>query len=223
MNTFWNMIDHWQALVAGEIAIVAALVTVAGVFLQSRCDRLRKSRAARALMPAALSSVSDYTMKSVQWLRAAKLPATIIEADIETAQKVLPGPPPEPEARIFDILKDCVEHADAKPAQAIANLLSAMQIFRSRVWDIGDRITNPHNYSSVRALMGREADARIIDAINLRAMTDRLFPFARMETNKAPEPLDLNAVATAFKVSGLNEFQETEIWNWLTNPYLPKK
>jgi hypothetical protein len=216
-----DMLDHWQTLIAGEIAILGAIATIGTMYFLSRSDRRRKLRASRALMPAALSLVSDYAETSLQWLMAARLPAQTMEADEEVAQRVLPGLPPEPDTKIFDILKDCIEHADAGPAQSIADLLSAMQIFRSRMWGIGDRIS-PQHYDGKRIVMSVEVDQRMIDAIMLRAMTDRLYPFARMKTDKKPEPLDLNAVATAFRVCDLDEFQMPDVWQGLTNPYMPK-
>ena len=221
-QTFFDMLDHWQSLVAGEIAIPAAVLTFGGVYWLSRSDRRRKLRASRTLMPAALSIVSDYAHASVNWLIEARKPLAKVEQGKTIEDSELPGAPPEPDVRAFDILKDCVEHSPDAPAKSVATLLSAMQVFRSRVSGIGDRVNKHKSYRGGRVLMEREVNQQIVDAVKLSAMTDGLFPFARMETDEAPPPLDLNAVATAFKLLELNEFQEVEVWNALTDPYLKK-
>jgi hypothetical protein len=116
-----------------------------------------------------------------------------------------------------------VEHSDDAPAKFIASVLSSMQVFRSRVSGIGERVNKHNTYRGGRILMSREVNQQLVDAIKLRAMTDRLFPFARMEQDEAPGPLDIAAVTTAFKALNLSEFQEVEVWNTLTDPYLKKQ
>lgn len=219
---FWNMLDHWQALVAGEIAIGAAYLTVRALRQQARDDRERKSRAARALLPAALASMGDYTAATVWWLTDARLPAQIMEVDADTSKRVPPGHLPQPEISVFDILRECVEHSDPEPAQVIAGLLSKMQVHRSRLSALHDRLTNPRHYSAARVLLGAEIDQYIAHAVTLHAMCDRLFPFARMKTNAAPAPIDLDAVTAAFHECGLSEVKETGAWNKLTEPYMQR-
>jgi hypothetical protein len=226
LKPFFDILDHWQTLIAGVLAIIAALITVAALYDQSRRDRLRRSRAARALMPAALASISDYAFMSIQWLKdarkaalAAYSNATPVGPEISTREVNALRPPPEPETGAFDVLKECVEHSDAAPAQAIADLLYAIQVFRSRIWSLNDRMANPNHYDGARVLTGVEANEDIVDAVKLRALNDSLYPFARMGTNEAPGPIDLNAVATAFKLCALNEYKEPVIWNRLTAPY----
>jgi len=222
LKSFFGWLHDWQELIAGVIAIPATFLTIGWLHYQSRSDRRRKLRASRAMMPAALSLVSDYARACINWLLGVRKPLEALERGIEPEGNELPGLPPEPDPRVFDILKDCVEHADDGPAKAIADLLSAMQVFRSRVTGIGDRVIRHKTYRGGRVLMNSEVNRQIIDAVRLRAMTDRLFPFARMIKDETPEPLDLEAVAAAFKVFDLNEFQEADVWNGLTDLYMSK-
>lgn len=70
-----GLLDHWQTLIAGFIAFIGAIATVWVLLAQAHAERARKSRAARALMPAALASVGDYARACILWLQDAIEPA----------------------------------------------------------------------------------------------------------------------------------------------------
>lgn len=58
------LIFHYQTLVAGILAIVAALASVWGLWFISDRERRRRLNARRALMPAQLSEIDTYASLS---------------------------------------------------------------------------------------------------------------------------------------------------------------
>ena len=58
-----NTIDHWQTMIAGMIAIVAALIGTYAIGRQARKDLARRHNAARAVLPLALSEIGGFCQR----------------------------------------------------------------------------------------------------------------------------------------------------------------
>jgi ABC-type nickel/cobalt efflux system permease component RcnA len=83
MATIWRgicwvvgVVDHWQTLVTGIIALVGAWWTVRGIRSQikqtiefERDQHEREERAARSVLPMALSEIAQYAIDCIKLLK----------------------------------------------------------------------------------------------------------------------------------------------------------
>jgi hypothetical protein len=63
-----DILFNWQTLIAGALALIGAWLTVRALKKQARDEAERKTRGARALLPAALDALTGYATDSVRWL-----------------------------------------------------------------------------------------------------------------------------------------------------------
>ena len=128
------LLYNYQTLIAGALAFGGAVLTV--VFLrrqifQSDAQELERRRrenlAARAMMPAALSEIGEYSRECVKLLRPLlpALPEQVIRGEIQEIP-LLP-------AEALFTLRQSVEFGSNDIAENIADLIRKLQIQRSRL------------------------------------------------------------------------------------------
>jgi hypothetical protein len=217
-----DFLYRWQTLIAGGIALLGAYITIVALQQQARDERARKSRAARALLPAALASVDDYAVACVRWLREASGPARRAERQPQVIAEIILDPFPRFEAAATATLRDCVEHVDEEPAKRLADLMSKIQVQSSRLADLDDYLRRYQRLDVKRAGLEREIDRFTASAVEIAAVASSFFKFARLETNDAPPQLSLEMVSGAFHTCGLEPARDTGAWNALTTRFLPK-
>ncbi len=170
----------WQTLIAGLIALLAALLTIRAMRLQAKGDQERhldlldrKEMASRARMPDALSGMGEHVRRIGSYLagEVAELPDTPINS--------------------ISALKEVIEHIDNDAAQRTFELVSWYQVLRARV-------------SSDAATLREEET--LYDLVLLQAYVNSLYDYARNEKPKGPnsdpsvEEMS-NAVKNAFDIS----------------------
>ena len=150
-------------------------------------------------MPGALSSLIAYSEHS------GKLAALIwqaIKCD-EVGQdfdQALIGTAPEIPQEALAVLKECIEHSEDEPAARIAEIFKSLQIQHSRLADLylGFRAHDKPSLSGViKVLTPSNAELSIYDAALLHADIEKLFRYARGETDKINEPVERQDVERA--------------------------
>jgi hypothetical protein len=154
----------WQTFVTGILALIAAGATVLIMRTQTNDERERhadalhrKSLAARAQMPDALSALSHFSQACANWIDSReKEPLTAPTDAINT-------------------LKSGIEFVDTDAAAKVFELVSFYQVHNARLLPSTHPIHDP------------EAGDRLYDTTKLRCFVDRLFPYARNEVLAAPQ------------------------------------
>ena len=188
----------WSTLVAGFLALLGAWATIRAIRDQmaqaeQHADevRTRKSKAARSSMPFALVSIAEYATDCVRY-------AIALSDQRGKASEDGPIELPKEPSHAIPVLRDCIEHASSGLDEAIARMLSSLQLVQSRMQSTHKALYSPCQMSSPRS-HGEAAD-RLVDASELRARVDKLFDYARQITEDAPTPLALKDVENAFGV-----------------------
>jgi hypothetical protein len=189
MGTIWpgicwfvGVVDHWQTLVAGIIALVGAWWTVRGIRSQinqtiefERDQHEREERAARSVLPMALSELAQYATDCIKLLEP-YAPVTGNGPKIPAGMAA----PRIPEG-ILGPMQASAKSANATTAGDIAGTLAWMQAQHSRLEGLIQRAAERPG----KDIWNIEAIGAIMDAAELHARCAMLFPYSRGST---PDP-----------------------------------
>jgi hypothetical protein len=173
-----KVLYDWQQLVGALVALGAAVIGWLAITRQMRQaedqekERLRRKHdAARAMLPLALSSISEYTQECTNALKAI----------YRTRQgKLIPKrdekwePPAVPIEATGD-LRSMVEASPPSQGKATARLLSRIQVQASRLRTLAHDLL-PNDETSV---MARNIEQYLVDTIEIAALTNSAYNFAR--------------------------------------------
>jgi len=171
-------IKGWQTLIAGLIAIVAALIGGGFIMHQVRAaERLeearreRRFRGARAGLSAVLSLIGDYRDGCAKELD--RLYGTMKSPTLLIPRGVCEFPQPAPE--VVPGLREIVELGSDHEAEVVADILSHLQIVRSRQRSLSEAVQR----KSHLIVGAPDLESGVFDIAKLDAMASRLFDFAR--------------------------------------------
>lgn len=194
-------IDRWQTLIAGIVAIGAALIGGAFVNAQIRLAkdqederRRRRQAATRATMPLTLSALMEYARGCGQALRRLYLAAHGNAA--RAAQMGTFDLPPVPGEKIV-ALAEIIEAGDREVGKAIAALLRNLQVQDARLRSTKAEILDPQ--SNTRSVSTLALDDYIIDAADLYARCEGMLGYAREKAETVggePSAADLRRALT---------------------------
>jgi hypothetical protein len=171
-SDFW--LNRYQTLITGLIALVAAIMTVGMVRKQmaqverhEEQRRRREENAVRAVIPLAVSGISDYARECI---------ARLSQIRGEEGKRVDPTGLTVPEINndLIVSLRDGIRYADRQTATQIHEMLAWLQVQNSRLRGIassgsdGISIIVPHNI-----------ERAILDAATLEVLASRLFQYGR--------------------------------------------
>lgn len=182
MGEWLNILKDWQTLVAGLLALGAAWWTVRHIKEQIKIQReafeedkkryeIRqeaKTFAAKAGLLDALGEVCKYANCCVEYYSNLLLSFEDIDP-VPNSCTILPEPPIE----TVKPIKTSIEYLEPKSAERFFELVEFFQIHNARLLD--------NNNESKWAI-----DHRIIDAMKLFALGERLLPFARLRKAEVP-------------------------------------
>ena len=167
LSNYGPKFEEWQTLIAAVFATAAAIATIVLINMQINEGRRleeerreRECRAARSVLPLALSLITQY---GTNCMRAANLP---------NEQRLEAFRDPRTQAIDDDIIepfKECVRYADDDAAKAIFKLLSWLQIQNARF----------RGYANQRRISDRDAIEAVLDAAKLNARATNLFWYGR--------------------------------------------
>ena len=192
---FYAQVLAWQTLIAGGLAILAALI--GGSYIQDQIavaerheqDRLRRSfAAARALLPLTLSQISEYAKAT-----AGELETTYHKRDGQRIPKLPEVSFPTLPGGVVDQLREVIGAADETTAGVLSDLVAKVQIQRSRVRDAEAAIRR----GGSQLVIATNIESYIVDAAEIYARASSLFPFARREVASPPQDVCADEVASA--------------------------
>jgi hypothetical protein len=211
---FLKFLYDWQQLIAGFIAILAAMIGWFAIQAQVRqveahereLDR-RRYAASRAMLPLALSGVSEYTHQCIDALLA-------LYGESETIQKADDfTPPPVPSTSTAD-LRAMVEACSAAEGATIAKLLARIQVQMA-----GLRGLQRDLRVSETVVTRKHLEQFFVDTIEIQARASALYRFARSDEDDFPQgnPSRDMMVNAAFLL-GLDD-SYTAIWERMSHQY----
>lgn len=212
-----SVFNEYQTLVAGIVAFVGAVATVWIINKQIRAsqqiaedERTRKNFAARATLPFALATISDYTRNSIKYLtdirRANRQSPNTVIIHCKPEPNSLPAFPPD----TLSVLERCIELADDNPRNLIAQLVATLQIQRSNITLIHDVLCNPRRYDI--AIIPTNIDRNIFVSLKAYLLTSRLFEYARRTSDDVVEAVTKDDFRNAAFSNNLRDLEFEEIY-----------
>jgi len=201
----------WQGLEAGLIAIVAALIGAYFVFRQTtelrRQESERLSRlhsAARAVLPLALSSLTDYcdvVAESLSKSHSSGYRQIIVPTH--------PYSPPQFEVGAITALRDVIESANPIIGERVASVISDVQILASRLGGLALAARPMSRTVPLR----HNAIQLILNAATIHARVSILFQYARRETEDPPPKFPNAAqLISSINLLGFDEDFEPDLY-----------
>jgi hypothetical protein len=201
-------------LFTGFSALGAAWFTVDHLKQQIRqtddlAERARRQRvkAARAILPLALSQLTEYATSCIKRLYAL-WPYFKADGSLNRSRADLPDLklPPVPDDVLLS-LKECVTVMDDGPAAVIVELISHLQIQRTRFTVYMSRFEDPHDGHDT--IERSHIDHGIWDAAEVYARASSLFPYARGEMTSSFE-IRADVIRYALESAGIDNEDERE-------------
>lgn len=194
-----DWLDHWQTLVAGIAAVVAAVASIhylrrqiAQTAEMEETRRKRRLAAARSRLHLALSDIVHYAEECIallkQYLDATGGPRTAMNALASLPRPVLP----EQAVLVFEPVIEATD--DDEFAGVITDMISRMQVMSARMGRLpaeGRRLGVPNLHSY------------LLNAAEIHAYASSMFDYARREAQTPPHSLDWALVRTALNLSHL--------------------
>ena len=168
-KNIWDFFFLFQSLIAGILAIVAALLMIWHYRIERKKEIERKLRASLAGTPKALSDISEYAKKCIALLWEYS------QADDDARIGVLKNIPEYPQES-FDKLQRVIEFANEEDARIIAEFIGLSQLQNARMKGLEGRERKPgHIMTSSHRL------SAISDALDIYEFAGRLFSYARLK------------------------------------------
>lgn len=204
---------RWQTLIAGLIAVAAALIGGAFVINQTRESRrqhetllARRHAAARSVLPLALSGLVDYAEEAANALES--LRSTAAGARVR-GHAGTPFVPPAIDPANIDRLRDTIEGASTAIADRVAMVISDVQILDARLRSFTSKL-RPGSSSIV---VVHNLDDYSINAGTIYARCSELFAYARRETDDAPAAFPTaTSLLTSLRLLGFDESTHSEMF-----------
>lgn len=171
-----NVWDRWQSFNVGMLAFVSSITAFNIGRYNAEKQREREFMASKAFLPDALSGLASYLADSADLLKEGW------EASRgDSIKTALPIPPLD----FKEVFRDCIRHADREVGEYLARILKRLQVHAARLATYVDQQSDDtwvspqqHNLITYIYRLGE-----------IRAMVNRLFPFARSQG-----PLDASAL-----------------------------
>jgi hypothetical protein len=161
-----SIIGAIMTLAAAGVAWFAVLRQICEARSDAEQKRGQEEFAARAMLPFALSAITEYADPCIDQLNGLPDP-------------VLPDPtflaPNIPEDHL-ESMRECLRYVQGEAAKQIFQMLTLLQIQNARYRDFGRRIRDGNSVP-----LRIELERRMIDALDLYALISRTFKYARGE------------------------------------------
>lgn len=202
---FIEAIKPWQPLIGSILAIAAALLATlfawknvgrqiqhAGNLEKQR--RSRKQMSVRAVLPLALSAISDYAQGIAQALHG--LLEQCVGGSLPVHIKVVVGNFPSTPIDTIRNLAEFIEYSDDLDINLFENLLARIQILSARVRDLAADIDDPDHGQTILA---RWIETNIIQTASIYAGVAQAYGYARRRTEDLPNDVTWDNVRHALR------------------------
>lgn len=210
---FADWLHRWQTLAAAIVAIAAAYIAFTNtrktILHTERLEQRRRSRklaSIRAIMPIALSQISNYAEQSADALN------TILEKSVDEAIPHLSVPkdlvlsfPTE----TLKMLAEFIEYSDVHDVSVIESTVAMIQVHMSRTRSL---VEGNHDPSENYVVTRTEVENCIIDAASIYAGAASLFDYARRRTDSVPLTLSWDDVKASLQNLGLFEEENDTLY-----------
>jgi hypothetical protein len=165
--------------------------------------RSRKHAALRAVLPLALSEVSDYaerTTKPLLVLHGNCINGTLIHAGVAA---------PKFEQVPLDVIRafsEFIEFSDDTDVQLFVRLIRRIQVHQARLRGLTDKIEDQDETSAEGWI-----EAMMLQSAIIYAGAAAAFDYGRAKTDKLPEDVDWAGVRSALDNMGLWDFEMPEL------------
>ncbi|MGO7319361.1 hypothetical protein ACCS95_06835 [Rhizobium ruizarguesonis] len=191
----FGWLSDFQTLIAAMLALLGAWWAASAVHQQIRhaklveaARRMDRAAAGRAVLPLALSEISDYAVACARQLRSliqqsehGALPATV---------KV--GPAPELPAGAIQSFLNLIEVIEGENRQALSTLIGTIQIQRSRLRSISER-----ERGEGHIILTLNLERYVMDAAEIYAQAAALYDFGRKPDVASVRPVMHSDIAAA--------------------------
>ena len=175
MSEFITCLKEWQTLVAGLLALAAAIIAWRQLNFQrqeSESRRRRREMAYRAVLPVDLATFMDYLEDCYE---AAVIALQMMRP--EGAGSETFNIPKLPD-RLIPNLQNLIEQLDKHNADAIAEILKSYQLQNSRLRAALENFNSENSDAAI--------EATFQDTVRLWLLVDGVFPFSRDEEKTIP-------------------------------------
>lgn len=211
METFVILLANWQSLAAGLLALFSATIGALLLYCQIRqtknieTGRIRRHHvAARAMLPLALSRIMEYASNVGQELKRVYLNAE--DNGIRSVEFRIWQIPPFPGSDTSS-LADAIEGAADNVVQAIAKLVTCLQVHATRI-----RHLEAHaDTNEFKRIPKWEIAIYIRDTAEIYARCESLLKYAREETEHVPPELHKEVMLHALFIIGFRGALREEI------------
>lgn len=194
--------ERWQGLNVGMLALIASVIAFQISRYKENKQRERDFLAARAFLPASLSSLCSYLKDSAKILihawedaatrrRAVRRAGAIGDADDgeDEPARVANAPMPQLPSSYEAVFADCIRHAEPEVGEYLAKMLSELQVHDSRMRELL-REYQPvhHSLFSYLFSLGK-----------LQTRVNKLFQFSRGEEAFDSNPIEWDEFHNAYK------------------------
>ncbi len=174
----WKILQEWQTLIAGLIALIVGFVTVCTINRQVRqAEKFEKDRILRrragvyAALPLTLSELLDYNRQLTQVLKKLFYDAEVTPIPRSGIEYSFPLSPIE----VMDRLSDAIEASDdVEVREKISCLLNLVAIQTNRIRNIKSR---PEAGPQPRSIFLEDISTYIWDAVEIYVRSDLLFEY----------------------------------------------
>jgi len=209
-------IQPWQTLIGGGIALLAAVLaywnTTRAVRNARKLELWRRSRkhaALRALLPLALSEISEYaerTIKPLNVLHGHCVDGTLVHAGVAA---------PDFERVPSDVIRslsDFIEFSDDTDVQLFIRLIRRIQVHQARLRSLATKIEDQDETSAESWI-----ETIMLQGATIYAGASAAFDYGRAKTDKLPEDVDWAGVRSALNNMGLWDFEMPELHELISN------
>lgn len=179
---------RWQDLNVGLLAFIASIVAFNIARYNNDRQRARDFLAAKASLPATLSSLTSYFKESAELL--------LYVWPTNTGSSPSPAVVPALPHGYQSVFADCIRHAEPEVGEYLAKILALAQVHDSRMRSCVKANSNPNDLSQVRGNL----ITYLFGLGELQAMVDKLFDFARNIGNFDPAFLQWSDFQNSFSV-----------------------
>ena len=198
MSELVSIVHSWQDLIAGGLAVLAA---IGGAILLNRQIRQtekheqsrlsRRFNAARATLPLTLSGLCAYATSMMDELSQIRSVFNHV-GDDQMPPRFNPPPPP---VELVSSLQEVIEATNRDNViDIISEIIGEMQVLSGRVAMLNDETQNRHVVG-----LAQNVDEYMLQAARIYALASSLFEFARREDEMGPTEVSWENV-----LSGLN-------------------
>ena len=155
------------SLIAATLAVTSVLYSVQNQTNLALYAREQKLRSARAMLPAALSDLSDIAERALDWTQSEAV------AQVGTDSRYSENIDLSIEPATIEVIRQIIEHTDdERVSRHLAGIVTEHQVFRSRFqgeWRVG----------SLRPVSGQGIGGRAIEWAAWKCLVDTTYHYAR--------------------------------------------